>query len=68
MAAGGEAERLRVWDAKSQNGMSFVNFNPVLEKPLPLPESIAAAVLGTKAVLGGGPIPQAAAAKPMEKA
>ncbi len=39
-----------------------------LEKPLPLPESIAAAVLGTKAVLGGGPIPQAAAAKPMEKA
>ena len=39
-----------------------------LEKPLPLPESIAAAVLGTKAVLGGGPIPQAVAAKPMEKA
>ncbi|MBR0657183.1 cytochrome b [Plastoroseomonas arctica] len=35
-----------------------------LERPLPLPESIARAVLGR----GGGPIPMAAAAKPMEKA
>ena len=34
-----------------------------LEKPLPLPESIARAVLG-----GGGPRPAGAAAKPMEKA
>ncbi|MBB5687915.1 cytochrome b/b6 [Roseomonas alkaliterrae] len=34
-----------------------------LEKPLPLPESIARAVLG-----GGGPLPAGAAAKPMEKA
>ncbi|NMJ43093.1 cytochrome b/b6 [Roseomonas sp. JC162] len=33
-----------------------------LEKPLPLPESIA------RAVLGGGPLPGGAAAKPMEKA
>jgi len=33
-----------------------------LEKPLPLPESIA------RAVLGGGPLPAGAAAKPMEKA
>lgn len=35
-----------------------------LERPLPLPESIARAVLGR----GGGPIPMAVAAKPMEKA
>jgi len=34
-----------------------------LERPLPLPESIARAVLG-----GGGPLPAGAAAKPMEKA
>ncbi len=33
-----------------------------LEKPLPLPESIA------RAVLGGGPLPAGVAAKPMEKA
>ena len=33
-----------------------------LEKPLPLPESIS------RAVLGGGPLPAGAAAKPMEKA
>jgi ubiquinol-cytochrome c reductase cytochrome b subunit len=33
-----------------------------MEKPLPLPESIA------RAVLGGGPLPAGAAAKPMEKA
>ena len=40
-----------------------------LERPLPLPESIARAVLGMKASLGGGPIPGGAAtAKPMEKA
>jgi len=34
-----------------------------IEKPLPLPESIASAVLR-----GGGPVPASAAAKPMEKA
>ena len=39
-----------------------------LERPLPLPESIAEAVLGKRATLGGGPIPGAATAKPMEKA
>ena len=41
--ARGEPERLRVWDAKAQNGMSFVNFNPVLEKPLPLDDAHPAA-------------------------
>jgi ubiquinol-cytochrome c reductase cytochrome b subunit len=39
-----------------------------LEKPLPLPESISRAVLGAKAALGGGPVPGAVAAKPMDKA
>ena len=39
-----------------------------LERPLPLPESIAAAVLGPRA-LGAGPLPGAVAtAKPMDKA
>ena len=36
-----------------------------LERPLPLPESISQPVLGRR---GGGPLPGAAAAKPMEKA
>jgi ubiquinol-cytochrome c reductase cytochrome b subunit len=36
-----------------------------LERPLPLPASIAEAVLGRR---GGGPLPAGAAAKPMEKA
>lgn len=39
-----------------------------LERPMPLPESIARAVLGAKAALGAGPMPGAVAAKPMEKA
>ena len=34
-----------------------------LERPLPLPESISRPVL-----LGGGPVPSGATAKPMEKA
>ncbi|TCH99572.1 cytochrome b/b6 [Roseococcus sp. SYP-B2431] len=37
------------------------------ERPLPLPESIAVAVLGPKA-LGAGPLPGGVTAKPMEKA
>ena len=37
-----------------------------LERPLPLPESISQPVLGRRA--GGGPLPGAAPAKPMEKA
>jgi hypothetical protein len=32
----GTPEQLRVWDAKAQNGAPFVNFNPVMDKPLPL--------------------------------
>lgn len=35
----GTAECLRVWDSKSGNGMPFVNFNPVAEKPLPLDDA-----------------------------
>ncbi len=50
----------------------FIHFLVVLpllgrfERPLPLPESISAAVLGTQK--GGGPVGSGAAAKPMEKA
>ena len=32
----GAPERLRVWDSKAHNGAPFVNFNPVMDKPLPL--------------------------------
>ena len=32
-------ELLRVWDSKAQNGMPFVNFNPVMQKPLPLDDA-----------------------------
>jgi hypothetical protein len=35
----GTAERLRVWDSKAENGTPFVNFNPVMEKPLPLDDT-----------------------------
>jgi hypothetical protein len=35
----GMPENLRVWDSKSQNGAPFVNFNPVMEKPLPLDDA-----------------------------
>lgn len=32
-------ERLRVWDSKAENGAPFINFNPVMEKPLPLDDA-----------------------------
>lgn len=36
--AGGE-EKVRVWDSKAHNGAPFVNFNPVMDKPLMLEPS-----------------------------
>jgi hypothetical protein len=35
----GTLENLRVWDSKNHNGAPFVNFNPVMQKPLPLDEA-----------------------------
>lgn len=35
----GQPERLRVWDSTNHNGATFVNFNPVMEKPLLLDDS-----------------------------
>ena len=35
----GTAERLRVWDSKTTNGVPFVNFNPVVNAALPLDEA-----------------------------
>ena len=35
----GIAENLRVWDSKNHNGAPFVNFNPVMQKPLALVEA-----------------------------
>ncbi len=64
-----------VWVILSRIGtvyyfLHFLVILPILgklEKPLPLPESIAQAVLGGHG-RGGGPLPSGAAAKPMEKA
>ena len=38
----GTEENLRVWDSKNRNGTPFVNFNPVMNKPLPLDEKTPA--------------------------
>lgn len=35
----GTPERLRVWDAKTANGVPFVNFNPVVNTALPLDDA-----------------------------
>jgi hypothetical protein len=35
----GTPENLRVWDSKAHNGAPFVNFNPVMHKPLPLDDA-----------------------------
>jgi hypothetical protein len=35
----GTTENLRVWDSKTHNGAPFVNFNPVMQKPLPLDDA-----------------------------
>jgi hypothetical protein len=35
----GIPEKLRVWNATASNGTPFVNFNPVMEKPLPLDDA-----------------------------
>lgn len=32
----GTEEKVRVWDSKAHDGAPFVNFNPVMDKPLPL--------------------------------
>jgi hypothetical protein len=32
----GAEEKVRVWDSKNHDGAPFVNFNPVMDKPLPL--------------------------------
>ena len=39
MTAAKTPEKLRVWDSKNGNGMPFVNFNPVMDKPLPLDDA-----------------------------
>jgi len=39
---GGNAELLRVWDSKSDNGAPFINFNPVVNKSLPLDDPAVA--------------------------
>lgn len=35
----GTPEKLRVWDSKAHNGAPFVNFNPVMDKPLSLDDA-----------------------------
>ena len=35
----GTPEKVRVWDSKAEKGTPFINFNPVMEKPLPLDDA-----------------------------
>ena len=35
----GAEEKVRVWDSKAHDGAPFVNFNPVMDKPLPLDDA-----------------------------
>jgi len=35
----GTPEKLRVWDSKAEKGTPFVNFNPVMDQPLPLDDT-----------------------------
>ena len=39
MSAAETPEKLRVWDHTAHNGAPFANFNPVMDKPLPLDEA-----------------------------
>jgi hypothetical protein len=39
MSAAESPEKLRVWDHTAHNGAPFVNFNPVMDKPLPLDDA-----------------------------
>lgn len=39
MTAAQTPEKVRVWDSKAQGGNPFVNFNPVMDKPLPLDDA-----------------------------
>jgi hypothetical protein len=39
MSAAETPEKVRVWDSTAMNGNPFVNFNPVMEKPLPLDDA-----------------------------
>ncbi len=67
-AGGKPAEGAYVWYARFATAYYFAYFLVILpllarlERPLPLPESIA------RPVLGGGPLPAGAMARPMEKA
>ena len=67
-AGGKPAEGAYVWYARFATAYYFAYFLVILpllarlERPLPLPESIATPVLG------GGPLPAGAMARPMEKA
>jgi hypothetical protein len=35
----GTPEKIRVWDSSAHNGAPFVNFNPVMDQPLPLDDA-----------------------------
>lgn len=39
MSAAETPEKLRVWDRNAHNGTPFVNFNPVMDQPLPLDDA-----------------------------
>lgn len=59
----GTPEKLRVWDSKNGNGMPFVNFNPVMEKPLPLDDAHPAVSNRKYRVIAADHVIEAAAAE-----
>lgn len=56
-------ERLRVWDSKNLNGAPFVNFNPVMEKALPLDDAHPAVAVRKYRVIAADRLIDAAAAE-----
>ena len=61
--ASGILERLRVWDSNAHNGAPFVNFNPVMEKALPLDENHPAVASRNYRVIAADHVIDAAAAE-----
>lgn len=59
----GTPERLRVWDSKAENGAPFINFNPVMEKSLPLDQAHPAVSKRTYRVIAADRVMNTAAAE-----
>lgn len=59
----GTPENLRVWDSNAHHGAPFVNFNPVMQKPLPLDDAHPAVSKRSYRVIAADRLIDAAAAE-----